>query len=123
MVTNDWRLWGVSMVFTLVVTFAFMVYIWWTERKREKARNDDDGAKPYTDAEGYYLCVFLKDGGCDLYKSSEVVQVVNSLHKEYINVVLRNASVHYENDVASYEFKHIFDLSLYNLKNVKRVTE
>lgn len=123
MVTNDWRIWLASMVFTLFLTIAFMVYIWWQERKGNKARKDDEGAKLYTDAEGYYLCVFLKGGGCDLHKASEVKQVVKSESGDYVNVMLQNGDVTHYEDANSYEFKHIIDLATYNLKTVIRMTE
>lgn len=121
-ITNDWRLWLASMLFAFVLTILFMACIWWTVRKLKKKCNDDRKTD-YQDSGGFFLCVFTIGGGCDLFKASEVKQVVSSQSKEYINVMMIDGDgAHYE-DVVSYEFKHVLDLSGYNLKIVKRVTE
>lgn len=121
-ITNDWRLWLTSMLFTFVVTILFMVYIWRTERKPKKEIKNDREID-YQNCDGYFLCVFTKGGGCDLHRASEVKQVVSSLNKDYINVIMTDGDVTHYDDVISYEFKHVLDLSGYNLKTVKRVTE
>lgn len=123
MVTNDWRIWLAAMIFTLVLLAFFFFYIWWNERETEKTRKNNDRAFSYRKEDGYYLCVFLKDGGCDLFVASRVKSVVNSLSKDYLNVVLDNGDITHYEDAVSYEFKHIIDLTTYNLKTVKRVTE
>ena len=121
-ITNDWRLWLASMLFTFVVTILFMAYIWWTERKL-KTEIKNDREIDYQNCDGYFLSVFTKGGGCDLHRASDVKQVVSSVNKDYINVIMTDGEVtHYEN-VVSYEFKHVLDLSLYNLNTVKRVAE
>lgn len=121
-ITNDWLLWLASMLFTFVVTILFMAYIWWTERKL-KTEIKNDREIDYQNCDGYFLCVFTKSGGCDLHRASDVKQVVSSVNKDYINVIMTDGEVtHYEN-VVSYEFKHVLDLSLYNLNTVKRVAE
>ncbi len=121
-ITNDWRLWLTSMLFAFVLTILFMAYIWWTARELKKKCNDDRKTD-YQDSDGFFLCVFTKGGGCDLFKASDVKQVVSSQNKEYINVMMNDGDgAHYE-DVVSYEFKHVLDLALYNLNTVKRVTE
>jgi len=110
------------MLFTFVVTILFMAYIWWTERKL-KTEIKNDREIDYQNCDGYFLCVFTKGGGCDLHRASDVKQVVSSVNKDYINVIMTDGEVtHYEN-VVSYEFKHVLDLSLYNLNTVKRVAE
>lgn len=124
MVTNDWRIWLASMIFYLVLLVFFCFYIWQKERETEKKRKDNSGVISRQKENGYYLCVFLKDGGCDLHRASDVKQVLISKEKDFVNVVLRDGDVvHYEEDAVSYEFKHIIDLAQYNLKTVKRVTE
>lgn len=101
----------------------FFFYIWWNEQETEKTRKNNGRAFSYRKEDGYYLCVFLKDGGCNLHRALDVKQVISSESKDYFNVVLRDGDVtHYEGAV-SYEFKHILDLALYKLKTVKRVTE
>lgn len=121
-ITNDWRLWLASMLFTFVVTISFMAYIWWTDRKLKKGIKNGREID-YQNSDGYFLCVFTKGGGCDLHRASEVKQVVSSLNKDYINVIMSDGDVTQYEDVVSYEFKHVLDLSLYNLNTVKRVTE
>lgn len=121
-ITNDWRLWLVSVLFTFVVTILFMAYIWWTERKKKKEIKNDREID-YQNCDGYFLCVFLKGGGCDLHRASEVKQVVSSVNKDYINVIMVDGDVTYYENFVSYEFKHVLDLALYNLNTVKRVTE
>lgn len=124
MVTNDWRIWLAAMIFTLVLLAFFFFYIWWNERETERTRKNNGRAFSYRKEDGYYLCVFLKDGGCNLHRALDVKQVISSESKDYFNVVLRDGDVtHYEEDAVSYEFKHIIDLAQYNLKTVKRVTE
>lgn len=89
----------------------------------EKKRKQFNKADAYTNVDGYYLCAFLEGGVCDLHRASDVKQVISSEKKDYVNVVLRDGDViHYE-DIVSYEFKHIIDLTMYNLKTVKRVME
>lgn len=122
MVTNDWRIWLAGMAFFLVLLVFFCVCIWWNDKKMEKNRKQFDKADTYTKAEDYYLCVFLKDGGCDLHRASDVKQVVSSASKDYYNVVLRDDDVTHYEDVVSYEFMHIRDLTMYNLKTLKRIT-
>lgn len=121
-ITNDWRLWLASMLFTFVVTILFMAYIWWTERKLKKEIKNDREID-YQNCDGYFLCVFTKGGGCDLHRTSDVKQVVSSVNKDYINVIMTDGEVTHYEDVVSYEFKHVLDLSLYNLNTVKRVAE
>lgn len=121
-ITNDWRLWLASMLFAFVVTILFMTYIWWTDRKLKKGIKNGREID-YQNCDGYFLCVFTKGGGCDLHRASEVKQVVSSLNKDYINVIMTDGDVTQYEDVVSYEFKHVLDLSLYNLNTVKRVTE
>lgn len=121
-ITNDWRLWLASMLFTIVVTILFMIYIWWTDRKLKKGIKNGREID-YQNCDGYFLCVFTKGGGCDLHRASEVKQVLSSLNKDYINVIMNDGDVTQYEDVISYEFKHVIDLSLYNLNTVKRVTE
>ena len=117
-ITNDWRLWLASMLFTFVLTILFMAYIWRTERKPKKEIKNDREID-FHNCYGYFLCVFTKGGGCDLHRASEVKQVVSSLNKEYINVITVDGDVTYYEDVVSYEFKHISDLALYGLNTVK----
>lgn len=121
-ITNDWRLWLASMLFTFVVTILFMAYIWWTERKLKKEIKNDREID-YQNCDGYFLCVFTKGGGCDLHRASDVKQVVSSVNKDYINVIMTDGEVTHYEDVVSYEFKHVLDFSLYNLNTVKRVAE
>ena len=121
-ITNDWRLWLASMFFTFVVTILFMAYIWRTERKLKKEIKNDRETD-YQNCDGYFLCVFTKGGGCDLHRASDVKQVVSSVNKDYINVIMTDGEVTHYEDVVSYEFKHVLDLSLYNLNTVKRVAE
>ena len=121
-ITNDWRLWLASMLFTFVVTILFMAYIWWTERKLKKEIKNDREID-YQNCDEYFLCVFTKGGGCDLYRESEVKQVVSFLNNDDINVIMTDGDVTHYEDAVSYEFKHVLDLSGYNLKTVKRVTE
>lgn len=121
-ITNDWRLWLASMLFTFVVTILFMIYIWWTDRKLKKGIKNGREID-YQNCDGYFLCVFTKGGGCGLHRASEVKQVVSSLNKDYINVIMTDGDVTHYEDVVSYEFKHVLDLSLYNLNTVKRVAE
>lgn len=121
-ITNDWRLWLASMLFAFVLTILFMIYIWWTDRKLKKGIKNGREID-YQNCDGYFLCVFTKGGGCDLHRASEVKQVVSSLNKDYINVIMTDGDVTHYEDVVSYEFKHVLDLSLYNLNTVKRVTE
>lgn len=121
-ITNDWRLWLASMLFAFVLTILFMTYIWWTDRKLKKGIKKGREID-YQNCDGYFLCVFTKGGGCDLHRVSEVKQVVSSLNKDTINVIMTDGDVTQYEDVVSYEFKHVLDLSLYNLYTVKRVTE
>ena len=121
-ITNDWRLWLASMLFTFVVTILFMAYIWRTERKPKKEIKNDREID-YQNCDRYFLCVFTKGGGCDLHRASYVKQVVSAVNKDYINVIMVDGDVTHYDDVASYEFKHISDVALYNLNTVKRVTE
>lgn len=121
-ITNDWRLWLASMLFTFVVIILFMTYIWWTDRKLKKGIKNGREID-YQNCDGYFLCVFTKGGGCDLHRASEVKQVVSSLNKDYIKVIMTDGDVTLYEDVVSYEFKHVLDLSLYKLNTVKRVTE
>ena len=121
-ITNDWKLWLASMLFTFVVTILFMAYIWWTERKLKK-EIENDREIDYQNCDGYFLCVFTKGGGCDLHRASDVKQVVSSVNKYYINVIMVDGDVTPYEDVVSYEFKHVIELSMYNLNTVKRVTE
>lgn len=121
-ITNDWRLWLVSILFTFVLTFLFLAYIWWTERKPKKEIKNDREID-YQNCAGYFLCVFTKGGGCDLHRASDVKQVISSVNKDYINVIMVDGDVTYYENVVSYEFKHVLDLSLYNLNTVKRVAE
>ena len=121
-ITNDWRLWLASMLFAFVLTILFMIYIWWTDRKLKKGIKKGREID-YQNCDGYFLCVFTKGGGCCLHRASEVKQVVSSLNKDYINVIMADGDVTQYEDVVSYEFKHVLDLSLYNLNTVKRVTE
>lgn len=121
-ITNDWRLWLASMLFAFVLTTLFMAYIWWTERKPKKEIKNDREID-YQNCDGYFLCVFTKGGGCDLHRASEVKQVLSSVNKDYINVIMTDGEVTHYEDVVSYEFKHVLDLALYNLNTVKRVAE
>ena len=121
-ITNDWKLWLASMLFTFVVTILFMAYIWRTERKLKK-EIENDREIDYQNCDGYFLCVFTKGGGCDLHRASDVKQVVSSVNKYYINVIMVDGDVTPYEDVVSYEFKHVVELSMYNLNTVKRVTE
>ena len=121
-ITNDWKLWLASMLFMFVVTILFMAYILRTVRKTKKEIKDDREIY-YQNCDGYFLCVFTKGGGCDLHRASEVKQVVSSVNKDYINVIMVDGDVTHYEDVVSYEFKHVIELSLYNLNTVKRVTE
>ena len=99
-----------------------MAYIWWTERKLKKEIKNDREID-YQNCDEYFLCVFTKGGGCDLYRESEVKQVVSFLSNDDINVIMTDGDVTHYEDAVSYEFKHVLDLSGYNLKTVKRVTE
>lgn len=90
---------------------------------KNEERGENDREIDYQNCDGYFLCVFTKGGGCDLHRASEVKQVVSSLNKEYINVIKTDGDVTHYEDAVSYEFKHVMDLSNYNLKTVKRVTE
>ena len=121
-ITNDWRLWLASMLFAFVLTILFMTYIWWTARKMKKEVKNDREID-YQNCDGYFLCVFTEGGGCDLHRASEVKQIVSSLNKDYINVIKTDGDVTHYEDAVSYEFKHVMDLSNYNLKTVKRVSE
>ena len=121
-ITNDWRLWLASMLFMFVVTILFMAYILRTVRKTKKEIKDDREID-YQNCDGYFLCVFTKGGGCDLHRASEVKQVVSSVNKDYINVIMVDGDVTHYEDVVSYEYKHVSDLALYNLNTVKRETE
>ena len=121
-ITNDWKLWLASMLFTFVVTILFMAYILRTVRKTKKEIKDDREID-YQNCDGYFLCVFTKGGGCDLHRASEVKQVVSSVNKDYINVIMVDGDVTHYEDVVSYEYKHVSDLALYNLNTVKRETE
>ena len=121
-ITNDWKLWFASMLFMFVVTILFMAYIWRTERKLKK-EIENDREIDYQNCDGYFLCVFTKGGGCDLHRASDVKQVVSSVNKDYINVIMVDGDVTPYEDVVSYEFKHVIELSMYNLNTVKRVTE
>ena len=121
-ITNDWKLWLASMLFTFVVTILFMAYILRTVRKTKKEIKDDREID-YQNCDGYFLCVFTKGGGCDLHRASDVKQVVSSVNKDYINVIMVDGDVTPYEDVVSYEFKHVIELSMYNLNTVKRVTE
>ena len=121
-ITNDWKLWLASMLFTFVVTILFMAYIWRTERKLKK-EIENDREIDYQNCDGYFLCVFTKGDGCDLHRASDVKQVVSSVNKDYINVIMVDGDVTPYEDVVSYEFKHVIELSMYNLNTVKRVTE
>ena len=121
-ITNDWRLWLASMLFMFVVTILFMAYIWRTERKQKKEIKNDREID-YQNCDGYFLCVFTKGGGFDLHRASEVKQVVLSVNKDYINVIMDDGDVTHYEDFVSYEFKHISDVDLYNLNTAKRVTE
>ena len=121
-ITNDWKLWLASMLFTFVVTILFMAYILRTVRKTKKEIKDDREID-YQNCDGYFLCVFTKGGGCDLHRASDVKQVVSSVNKDYINVIMVDGDVTHYEDVVSYEFKHVIELSMYNLNTVKRVTE
>ena len=58
-----------------------------------------------------------------MHRASEVKQVVSSVNKDYINVIMVDGDVTHYEDVVSYEFKHVIELYLYNLNTVKRVTE
>lgn len=121
-ITNDWRLWLASMLFTFVVTILFMAYILRTERKTKKEIKNDREID-YQNCDGYFLCVCTKGGGYDLHRFSYVKQVVSAENKDYINVIMVDGDVMHYDDVVSYEFKYISDLALYNLNTVKRVTE
>ena len=121
-ITNDWKLWFASMLFMFVVTILFMAYILRTVRKTKKEIKDDREID-YQNCDGYFLCVFTKGDGCDLHRASDVKQVVSSVNKDYINVIMVDGDVTHYEDVVSYECKHVLDLALYNLNTVKRETE
>lgn len=120
-ITNDWRLWLVSILFTFVLTFLFLAYM--VDRAKTKERDKNDREIDYQNCAGYFLCVFTKGGGCDLHRASDVKQVISPVNKNYINVIMVDGDVTYYENVVSYEFKHVLDLSLYNLNTVKRVAE